>query len=57
MRILDNILMAQELVKGYGRFIFLKCVIKIDLQKAFDCLNYNFALDELCTRSLSMEDW
>ena len=37
--ILDNIFMAQEVVRGYGRStLSLRCVIKIDIQKAFDTL-------------------
>ena len=46
--ITDNILMAQELVRGYGRSsLSLRCAIKIDLQKAFDCLNWEFVLNVL----------
>ena len=38
--ITDNIHMAQELVRGYGRSsLSFRCAIKIDLQKAFDSLN------------------
>ena len=36
----NNILMAQKLVKGYGRAIVSpRYAIKIDLQKAFDSLS------------------
>ena len=46
--ITDNILMAQELVKGYGRSTLSpRCAIKVDLQKAFDSLNWKFILDVL----------
>ena len=42
--------MAQELVKGYGRTTFsLRCVLKIDLQKAFDSLNWKFMSDVLAS--------
>ncbi|XP_039024922.1 uncharacterized protein LOC120158052 [Hibiscus syriacus] len=38
--IIDNTLIAQELVKGYGRKqISPRCALKIDLQKAFDSLH------------------
>ncbi|XP_039058912.1 uncharacterized protein LOC120202566 [Hibiscus syriacus] len=41
--IIDNTLLAQELVKGYGRKnISPRCALKIDLQKAFDSLNWDF---------------
>ncbi|KAA3475745.1 reverse transcriptase [Gossypium australe] len=41
----DNILLAQELVCGYGReFLSLRCAIKVDLQKAFDSLHWVFCL-------------
>ena len=38
--ITDNILMAKELVRGYGiSFLSPSCAVKIDLQKAFDSLD------------------
>ncbi|XP_039022529.1 uncharacterized protein LOC120155005 [Hibiscus syriacus] len=41
--IIDNTLLAQDLVKGYGRnSISPRCAIKIDLQKAFDSLDWDF---------------
>ncbi|XP_039062042.1 uncharacterized protein LOC120206467 [Hibiscus syriacus] len=41
--IVDNTILAQELVKGYGRkSIFPRCTMKIDLQKAFDTLHWDF---------------
>ena len=44
----NNILMAQELVRGYGRKTLSPgCAIKIDLQKAFDTLDWNFILTVL----------
>ena len=46
--ITDNILMAQELVRGYGRVnLSPRCAIKIDLQKAFDSLDWKFILEVL----------
>ena len=46
--ITDNILMAQELVKGYGRSTLSPtCAIKVYLQKAFDSLPWNFILEVL----------
>ena len=37
MSIIDNVLMAQELVRRYGRTtLSSRCAIKIDLQKAFE---------------------
>ncbi|XP_038994260.1 uncharacterized protein LOC120118220 [Hibiscus syriacus] len=40
IHIIDNILLAQDLVKGYGRkSISPRCAIKINLQKAFDSLD------------------
>ncbi|XP_039045554.1 uncharacterized protein LOC120185389 [Hibiscus syriacus] len=41
--IVDNTLLAQDLVKGYGRkAISPRCSLKIDLQKAFDTLHWGF---------------
>ena len=46
--ITDNILMAQELVRGYGRTILsLRCAIKVDLQKAFDTVSWKFIIGVL----------
>ncbi|XP_039069847.1 uncharacterized protein LOC120216524 [Hibiscus syriacus] len=43
--IIDNSLLAQEIVKGYGRkSISPRCSMKIDLHKAFDSLHWNFLL-------------
>ena len=45
-QISDNILLAQELFRGYGRETgFPKCALKLDLNKAFDSINWNFLLD------------
>ncbi|XP_039065800.1 uncharacterized protein LOC120211293 [Hibiscus syriacus] len=41
--IVDNTLLAQELVKGYSRkSISPRCSLKIDLHKAFDSLHWDF---------------
>ena len=45
-QISDNILLAQELFRGYGRETGLpKCALKLDLNKAFDSINWDFLLD------------
>lgn len=39
----DNILLGHELVKGYGRKgISPRCMVKIDMQKAYDSLEWKF---------------
>ncbi|GKB93812.1 RNA-directed DNA polymerase, eukaryota, reverse transcriptase zinc-binding domain protein, partial [Tanacetum coccineum] len=44
----DNILISQELLKGYGRKSGPKIVaLKIDLQKAYDTVNWSFMEDIL----------
>ncbi|XP_056688387.1 uncharacterized protein [Spinacia oleracea] len=41
--IADNILLASELIKGYTRkYISPRCMIKIDLRKAYDSLEWPF---------------
>ncbi|XP_039066047.1 uncharacterized protein LOC120211619 [Hibiscus syriacus] len=46
--ITDNTLLAQEIVKGYSRMnLSPRCAIKIDLQKAFDSISWNFLLNVL----------
>lgn len=41
-------LLAHELVRGYGRkSLSDRCAIKIDLQKAFDSLDWSFLWDVL----------
>ena len=43
--IADNVMLAQELVKGYSRgSLSARCTIKIDLHKAFDTLDWEFIL-------------
>ena len=46
--ITDNVLLAQELVRGYNRTsLSPRCCIKIDLQKVFDTLDWGFILGVL----------
>lgn len=41
--ITDNILLAIELVKGYNRkHNSLKCMLKVDLRKAYDSIGWRF---------------
>ena len=44
----DNVLLAQEMVRGYARSTLSpRCAIKVDLQKAFDSLSWDFILEVL----------
>ena len=46
--IVDNVLLAQDMVRGYARSTLSpRCAIKVDLQKAFDSLNWDFILEIL----------
>ncbi|KAE8719133.1 hypothetical protein F3Y22_tig00109972pilonHSYRG00088 [Hibiscus syriacus] len=46
--IVDNNLLAQELVKGYARkTISPRCALKIDIQKVIDSLNWKFVFNIL----------
>lgn len=46
--ILHNVLLAQELVKGYDQVrISPRAVMKIDLQKEYDSLSWDFLFDLL----------
>ncbi|KAE8719033.1 putative FKBP-type peptidyl-prolyl cis-trans isomerase 1 [Hibiscus syriacus] len=48
MSIIDNTLLAQEMVKGYGRnSISPRCALKIDLHKAFDSIHWGFIIQIL----------
>lgn len=41
--IADNIVLATELMRGYGRaHISPRCVIKVDIRKAYDSLEWSF---------------
>ena len=49
-QISDNILLAQELLKNYHRKdTSPRCAIKVDIQKAFDTIRWDFLLDVLET--------
>lgn len=40
---MDNVLLASELIKGYGRKgLSPRCMIKINLQNAYDSVDWNF---------------
>lgn len=42
---MDNILLAQELVKDYNEHSGRpRCVIKVDIKKAFDSVSWDFLL-------------
>ena len=44
----ENILLSQSLVKGYDRKnISLRSLLKVDIRKAFDSLQWEFILDML----------
>ncbi|GJW00473.1 RNA-directed DNA polymerase, eukaryota, reverse transcriptase zinc-binding domain protein [Tanacetum coccineum] len=48
MHIQDNILLTQELLRGYDRKHGAKrCAMKIDIQKAYDTVNWQFLKDVL----------
>lgn len=41
--ILDNAIIAHELVKGYGKKgVSLRCLVKVDIRKAYKSLNWDF---------------
>lgn len=44
----DNVILNHELIKGYGRKgISLRCMLKMDMQKAYDSVEYHFLEDVL----------
>lgn len=47
--ITDNFFLAQELIRNYGRMqkITLRCMLKIDLQKTYDTISWDFLRDVL----------
>lgn len=48
--IADNILLATELIKGYtNKYITPRCMIKVDLNKAYDSIEWSF-LRQCCMR-------
>ncbi|KAE8720432.1 Homocysteine S-methyltransferase 2 [Hibiscus syriacus] len=53
--IIDNTLLAQEMVKGYGRkSISPRCALKIDLHKAFDSIHWGFIIQILKALNLPL---
>lgn len=41
--ILDNVIMAHELIKGYNcKTISPRCLIKVDIRKAYDSVEWDF---------------
>ncbi|XP_021714658.1 uncharacterized protein LOC110682631 [Chenopodium quinoa] len=45
----DNILLATELIKGYNhRHITPRCMIKVDLKKAYDSIEWSFLRSVMC---------
>ncbi|XP_033134016.1 uncharacterized protein LOC117127540 [Brassica rapa] len=46
--LVENVLLATELVSGYKwKDISKRCMLKVDLQKAFDSINWDFILNTL----------
>ncbi|XP_039046690.1 uncharacterized protein LOC120186944 [Hibiscus syriacus] len=55
MNIVDNTLLAQEIVKGYSKSLSSRCAIKFDLKKAFDFVNWEFFMDVLEAMGLPLK--
>lgn len=54
--IFQNIFLAQELIRGYNRKnISPRCMFKIDLQKAYDTVNWSFLNHVLL--SVGFDSW
>lgn len=52
-RLIENVLLATELVKGYGRgHMTPRCMIKIDLKKAFNSIEWPFLRSMLLNTGL-----
>ncbi|XP_070039763.1 uncharacterized protein [Nicotiana tomentosiformis] len=42
-KVADNVILAHELIKAYTRkYISPRCMINVDIQKAYDTVNWNF---------------
>lgn len=40
---MDNVILAHELVKGYAKKgVSPRCIVKVDIRKAYDSLNWDF---------------
>lgn len=47
---MDNIHLAQELLRKYARKnISPRCILKVDIQKAYDTVDWDFLRDVLCS--------
>ena len=54
--LLYNVLICQDIARGYNRKgISPRCILKIDLQKAFDSVNWGFIQDMLTALKFSMQ--
>ncbi|XP_074297810.1 uncharacterized protein LOC141628588 [Silene latifolia] len=48
MDIFDNTMLAHELVSKYGRaYLTSRCLLKVDIRKAFDSINWGFLKDSM----------
>ena len=46
--VLHNILIGMDLLRHYKRkHVFFRCIIKVNLRKAYDTINWNFIMDML----------
>ncbi|KAK4384456.1 putative ribonuclease H protein [Sesamum angolense] len=55
--IIDNVLLAQELLAGYNqRRLPQRCTLKVDIQKAYDSVEWDFLLEVLRKKSSIMEE-